>query len=129
MPDEARSADALTTLPVREGYDLWAEVYDSDGNPLIAREERHIGPLIGTVAGLDVADVGCGTGRHALALSKAGARVTALDFSRRMLEIARTKPGDEGRAPLSRLSPSSRPGSARGRCASGPGAPAAGPGA
>jgi len=26
MPDEARSADALPTLPVREGYDLWAEV-------------------------------------------------------------------------------------------------------
>jgi len=95
MPDEARSADALTTLPVREGYDLWAEVYDSDGNPLIALEERHIGPLIGIVAGLDVADVGCGTGRHALALSAAGGRVTALDFSRRMLEIARTKPGAE----------------------------------
>jgi hypothetical protein len=41
MRDEAHSADALPTLPVREGYDLWAEVYDSDGNPLIALE--HLG--------------------------------------------------------------------------------------
>jgi len=85
----------VKTLSVREGYDRWAEVYDGDGNPLIALEERHIGRLIGEVAGLDVADVGCGTGRHALALATAGARVTALDFSRRMLEVAGTKPGAE----------------------------------
>src|SRR5206468_11741831 len=99
MPDEARSADVLPTLPAREGYDLWAEVYDSDGNPLIAREERHIGPLIGTVAGPDVADVGCGTGRHALALAKAGARVAALDFSRRMLQVAMHNPCEVRRRP------------------------------
>lgn len=68
-------------------------MYDSDGNPLIALEERHIGALIGDVAGLVVADVGCGTGRHAIRLAAAGARVTALDFSPRMLEAARAKPG------------------------------------
>jgi malonyl-CoA O-methyltransferase len=82
-------------LPTREGYDLWAEVYDSDGNPLIALEERHIGALIGDVAGLTVLDVGCGTGRLAIRLAAAGARVTALDFSPRMLEAARAKPGAE----------------------------------
>jgi len=37
--------------------------------------------------------VGCGTGRHALRWSAAGARVTALDFSEAMLERARAKPG------------------------------------
>jgi ubiquinone/menaquinone biosynthesis C-methylase UbiE len=68
-------------------------VYDTDGNPLIALEERHIGTLIGDVAGLTVADVGCGTARHAIRLAAAGARVTALDFSPRMLEAARAKPG------------------------------------
>ncbi len=95
MTHAARSEDPVRTLPVREGYDLWADVYDSDGNPLIGLEERYITDLIGNVTGLDVADVGCGTGRHALELSTAGARVTALDFSLRMLEIARTKPGAE----------------------------------
>lgn len=40
-----------------------------------------------------MADVGCGTGRHAIRLAAAGARVTALDFSPRMLEAARAKPG------------------------------------
>ena len=68
-------------------------MYDTDGNPLIALEERHIGTLIGDVAGLTVADVGCGTARHAIRLAAAGARVTALDFSPRMLEAARAKPG------------------------------------
>jgi SAM-dependent methyltransferase len=81
----------MRTLPVREGYDRWAEIYDGDGNPLIALEERYIGNLIGDVAGRDVADLGCGTGRHAVALAAAGARVTALDFSPRMLALARAK--------------------------------------
>lgn len=87
------AAGMVRHLPTREGYDLWAEVYDRDGNPLIALEERHIGPLIGEVAGLTVADVGCGTGRHAIRLAAAGAHVTALDFSPGMLDTARAKAG------------------------------------
>ena len=89
-PDEP-----LPTLGVREGYDRWAEFYDDDDNPLPVLEERHVPALIGDAAGLDVADVGCGTGRHAVRLAAAGARVTALDFSVRMLEAARRKPGAE----------------------------------
>jgi malonyl-CoA O-methyltransferase len=91
-----RSEDpAARRLPAREGYDLWAEVYDTDGNPLLALEERHIGALIGDVGGRVVVDVGCGTGRHAIRLAAAGARVVALDFSPRMLEVARAKAGAE----------------------------------
>ena len=82
-------------LPTREGYDRWAEVYDTDGNPLIALEERHLDLLLGAVDGLAVVDVGCGTGRHAVRLAAVGARVTALDFSPRMLEVARAKAGAE----------------------------------
>ncbi|HEY7039924.1 MAG TPA: class I SAM-dependent methyltransferase [Methylomirabilota bacterium] len=88
-------AGVARDLPTREAYDLWAEVYDRDGNPLIALEERHIGALIGEVAGLSVADVGCGTGRHAIRLAAAGARVTAIDFSPGMLAVAQAKPGAE----------------------------------
>lgn len=91
MSDRGASPESLPTLGVREGYDRWSEFYDGDGNPLIALEERHLPGLIGEVAGLDVADVGCGTGRHAVRLAAAGARVTAVDFSDRMLEAARRK--------------------------------------
>jgi malonyl-CoA O-methyltransferase len=87
--------DVVRNLPTREAYDLWAEVYDRDGNPLIALEERHIDALIGETAGLTVADVGCGTGRHAIRLAAQGAHVTGLDFSPGMLAVAREKPGAE----------------------------------
>jgi malonyl-CoA O-methyltransferase len=82
-------------LPTRSGYDRWAEVYDAEDNPLIALEEQHIAPFLAGVSGLAVADIGCGTGRHALRLAAAGAQVTAVDFSQRMLERGRSKPGAE----------------------------------
>ncbi len=91
---EAEVASSVR-VAAREGYDRWAETCDTDGNPLIALEERHIGSLVGEVDGLIVADVGCGTGRHAVRLAAGGAQVVALDFSPRMLEIARTKAGAE----------------------------------
>jgi ubiquinone/menaquinone biosynthesis C-methylase UbiE len=85
----------MEVVPTRTGYDRWAEVYDDEDNPLVLLEERHIGPLVGEVAGLAVADIGCGTGRHALRWAAAGARVTAVDFSEAMLQRARAKPGAE----------------------------------
>lgn len=81
-------------IGTREGYDRWAEVYESDGNPLTAMEEPVVAQLLGSVADLDVLDLGCGTGRHSLPLSEAGARVTGVDFSGGMLEVARAKGGD-----------------------------------
>jgi ubiquinone/menaquinone biosynthesis C-methylase UbiE len=81
------------TVPTEVGYDRWAEVYDAEENPLVLLEETHIAPLIGKVAGLHIADIGCGTGRHSIRLAAAGAKVTALDFSEGMLERARAKPG------------------------------------
>jgi 2-polyprenyl-3-methyl-5-hydroxy-6-metoxy-1,4-benzoquinol methylase len=80
-------------VPTRTGYDRWAEFYDAEDNPLILLEEEHLGRILGDVAGLAVADIGCGTGRHALRLAAAGARVTAVDFSATMLERARAKAG------------------------------------
>ena len=87
------SADQIEVVSTAAGYDRWAEIYDSDDNPLIWLEEKHISPLVGKVRGLAVADIGCGTGRHALRLAAAGARVTAVDFSAEMLRRARSKPG------------------------------------
>lgn len=86
--DQACAVDLLST---RDGYDRWAEIYDDDGNPLIALEEPLVDRLLGDVRGMTVADIGCGTGRHALRLAAASARVQALDFSPVMLERARRK--------------------------------------
>lgn len=79
-------------LPIRDGYDRWAVVYDHDANPLPALEEPLVRQAIADVRGLAVLDLGCGTGRHALWLAAAGASVTAVDFSEGMLAEACRKP-------------------------------------
>jgi ubiquinone/menaquinone biosynthesis C-methylase UbiE len=79
----------LVRVATREGYDRWSTAYDDYDNPLVALEEPTVRALLGPVGGLDVADVGCGTGRHSLAAASAGARVTGLDFSGGMLAKAR----------------------------------------
>jgi malonyl-CoA O-methyltransferase len=80
---------------VRLGYDRWAAIYDREANPLLPLEEPVVHEALGDVRGLDVLDLGCGTGRHALWLAAAGAIVTGLDFSDGMLRAARGKPGAE----------------------------------
>jgi ubiquinone/menaquinone biosynthesis C-methylase UbiE len=91
MPERTQPKPA----EIRDGYDRWADIYDHEGNPLIALEEPVVRDAVGEVAGLAVLDLGCGTGRHALWLAQAGARVTAIDFSEGMLGRARRKPGAE----------------------------------
>jgi ubiquinone/menaquinone biosynthesis C-methylase UbiE len=80
-------------LPTHEGYERWAATYDTMGNWLLELEEPEVDRVLGDVEGLDVLDVGAGTGRHAIRLAERGAHVTAVDFSERMLEQARLKPG------------------------------------
>ncbi|HSV14575.1 MAG TPA: methyltransferase domain-containing protein [Tepidisphaeraceae bacterium] len=87
------AADAAAVMSTRDGYDRWARVYDDDGNPLIALEEPLVDRLLGEVRGLGIADIGCGTGRHAIRLAQAGASVRGIDFSSAMLERARQKAG------------------------------------
>lgn len=83
-------------LSTREGYDRWAEIYDAEQNPLISLEEPQVDILLGDVAGLDIVDIGCGTGRHALRLAAQSANVVGVDFSEGMLQRARDKDGAEG---------------------------------
>jgi malonyl-CoA O-methyltransferase len=83
----------IEIIGTREGYDRWSEIYDLDGNPLIALEEKHFPEILGEVRGLRIADIGCGTGRHAARLAVSGARVIAIDFSAGMIRKAREKFG------------------------------------
>ena len=85
--------DSKLILPAREGYNRWAPFYDHGRNPTVGLKDREIHGLLGEVPGLRVADLGCGTGRNAIALAVAGTEVTALDFSNEMLAQARQKPG------------------------------------
>lgn len=89
----AGPAAAEQLAGVRAAYDRWAPLYEDDGNPLLALEQPAVHAAVGDPGGLDVLDLGTGTGRHALWLATRGARVTALDFSEGMLAQARTRVG------------------------------------
>jgi SAM-dependent methyltransferase len=101
-PDERVSipvAQASTLLlGVREGYERWAPSYDQSPNPVLAREERYIEPLIADAQGKNLLDLACGTGRW---LQKALARGidcgVGVDCSDAMLQVARTKPSVQAR--------------------------------
>ncbi|MDI6857264.1 MAG: methyltransferase domain-containing protein [Dehalococcoidia bacterium] len=73
---------------VRRGWDVCRETFN---NPAFF-------DLLGDVRGKDVLDAGCGEGHNTRLLARMGARVTAIDISPRMIELARA---EEAREPLS----------------------------
>jgi 2-polyprenyl-3-methyl-5-hydroxy-6-metoxy-1,4-benzoquinol methylase len=80
-----------------ETRDLWNRVADDwrmqvgdegDGNRLL-NSDPVLWQFAGDVNGLTVLDAGCGTGYLSRKLHDRGARVMGIDFSERMIEIAR----------------------------------------
>ena len=61
---------------------------DGDGNRML-NSDPVLWEFAGDVSGLAVLDAGCGTGYLSRKLHDRGARVTGMDFSERMIEIAR----------------------------------------
>lgn len=79
-------------------YDAFAAAYsaDNESNAYNALYERPAAlALMGELAGQRVLDAGCGAGAHAAAMVERGARVTGIDKSRALLEIARRRLGPD----------------------------------
>ena len=82
---------------LEETRDLWNRVADDwriqvgdegDGNRIL-NSDPVLWAFAGDVNGRTVLDAGCGTGYLSKKLHDQGARVTGIDFSERMIEIAR----------------------------------------
>ena len=77
-----------------DAFALWAEVYDEQPNPLLSLEEDFLSHLLPDVRGLDVVDMGCGTGRWLQRLASQDARsLIGIDGSREMIARAAAKVG------------------------------------
>jgi ubiquinone/menaquinone biosynthesis C-methylase UbiE len=77
-----------------EAFDTWAQVYDDQPNPLLLLEQRFLSQMLPDVAGLDVLDAGCGTGRWLqLLASSHPASLIGVDASAQMLHRAGAKLG------------------------------------
>ena len=80
--------------------DGWADMMRTGTGPGQTRTLILDGPhlqLLGDVKGKRILDAGCGEGRFARMLAERGAEVTAIDLSRRMIELAQA---EEAKAPL-----------------------------
>lgn len=78
---------------VKEGYNLWSEIYDEEANALILLEQLHLFPQLSQKKYHDIFDCGCGTGRIAVWLHQQfpEASISGADFSEGMLKKAREK--------------------------------------
>lgn len=73
------------------GYNLLADYYAQREKYWDSFEKGRVLPLLGEVKDKKILDVGAGTGRLAIRLAKAGAKVTALDVSEAMLNKLKAK--------------------------------------
>jgi ubiquinone/menaquinone biosynthesis C-methylase UbiE len=85
-----RASAAVTEKSVVEAYDLWAEDYDMQpDNLMLHLDEKLFSLLIDAtdIKGRNVADIGCGTGRHwPKIFSKQPESLTGFDVSGGMLD-------------------------------------------
>jgi len=86
-------------MDTASAYDLWSEVYDTDGNFLQGLDTIEMRTLlpsslqsIRTAKPWKLVDLGCGTGRNTLSLLQIpSARIVGLELSPRMLKVARSR--------------------------------------
>jgi len=91
MADEITSSRSVF-LPVAGAYDRWAAAYDGYDNPMVFAATQAVAALAKRVAGKDVFEFGCGTGRNLAALKAGGASSLAgCDLSQGMLDQARAR--------------------------------------
>ncbi|HNU95888.1 MAG TPA: class I SAM-dependent methyltransferase [Candidatus Magasanikbacteria bacterium] len=81
----------IKILDSAEGYDLAAEDYDKKEKYLNSFEKGKFLSLLPEIKDKKILDVGAGTGRVSLPLALAGAQVTALDVSEKILEVLKRK--------------------------------------
>ena len=92
MTTRAKTWAVSQAQPDASVFNRWAQVYDAQRNPLLLLEERKAAPLLPSIRGSNVLDVGCGTGRwltHLEALHPAS--LIGIDSSTVMLKHARKK--------------------------------------
>src|SRR5208282_2480101 len=86
------SSSSTTVVSPREAYRTGARRYDTAPNPMLSLERRYLEPLLPSASGLDVVDLGCGTGRWLEILRAAGPRnLLGVDTSLDMLRQAKRK--------------------------------------
>ena len=86
-----KKEDQADFVKVDKLYGNWAKKYDTTNNLIIFLEEKQIKNYLPNVRNKEILDFGCGTGRYSIPLAKKGANVTAIDLTKKMLNVANKK--------------------------------------
>lgn len=86
--EKAAFGKSVMRVSAIEGHRLWAPVYDSGLNPLLALERRAMQDLLKPLRPSKMIDVGCGTGQWLLYFQTAGSDVFGCDGCEEMLKQA-----------------------------------------
>jgi malonyl-CoA O-methyltransferase len=78
-------------MNIQDAYNEWSYTYDSDKNDTRDLDRIVTERVLGKSHFKSIIDVGCGTGKNTLLLSRIGERVHALDFSEGMIQKAKAK--------------------------------------
>jgi ubiquinone/menaquinone biosynthesis C-methylase UbiE len=78
-------------MTIREAYNEWAIQYDTNTNRTRDLEARALRELLAPLPFESCLEMGCGTGKNTVWLASRCEGVTAVDFSEKMLALARQK--------------------------------------
>ncbi len=78
-------------MSVKEAYNNWAEIYDSNINATRDAEHIILKEMLKGKQFKRTLEIGCGTGKNTTFLSSISGRVTAVDFSEQMIGKAKEK--------------------------------------
>lgn len=81
----------LSPKSVRAAYASWADTYDTNENRTRDLDAKVLRQHELDIAGRDVLEIGCGTGKNTEWIAEHAASVTAMDLSPEMLERARSR--------------------------------------
>ena len=76
---------------VKKSYKYWSEIYDTNDNKTRDLDLKVSQEILSKINFESILEVGCGTGKNTLWLSKIAKKIIAVDFSPEMLEIAMDK--------------------------------------
>ena len=78
-------------MDIQDAYNEWSSTYDSDTNATRDLDQVVTECVLGKSHFESIIEIGCGTGKNTVLLSRLGGRVHAIDFSEGMLAKAQRK--------------------------------------
>ncbi len=78
-------------MSIDQSYNQWADSYDNNLNKTRDLDQIVTKEVLGKLKFSEVLELGCGTGKNTTWLLEKASNIQALDFSRKMLDLAKAK--------------------------------------